>query len=120
MISTINIFKCLGDETRLRSMVLLNKEGRLCVREITEALGLSQPKISRHLALLRQYQLLLDARDGQWVYYSLNPNLPSWLSSVLEIQSFDLNLQAILEQDNARLQNMLNRPSVANPEKDSQ
>ncbi len=46
-------FKALADETRLRSLLLILQQGELCVCELTEALALSQPKISRHLAQLR-------------------------------------------------------------------
>ncbi|WP_219013294.1 ArsR family transcriptional regulator, partial [Shewanella algae] len=40
-------FKALADETRLRSLLLILQQGELCVCELTEALALSQPKISR-------------------------------------------------------------------------
>lgn len=77
-------FKCLSDETRLRCIALLMKQGELCVCELTEALDLSQPKISRHLALLRQTGLVLDSRRGQWVYYRINPDLPQWGLDILQ------------------------------------
>jgi ArsR family transcriptional regulator len=77
------LFKCLGDETRLRTLLLLQAEGELCVCEIAEALALSQPKISRHLASLRGCGLLRDTRHGQWIYYQLHPELPGWIMDVL-------------------------------------
>ncbi|MEF9993167.1 MAG: transcriptional regulator, partial [Acinetobacter sp.] len=42
-------------------------------------------KISRHLALLRNLAILLDQRQGQWVYYRINPNLPDWAMAVLNV-----------------------------------
>jgi ArsR family transcriptional regulator len=48
------------------------------------ALQLSQPKVSRHLAQLRQCGLLQDQRHGKWVYYRLHENLPAWARSALE------------------------------------
>ncbi|WOD11927.1 metalloregulator ArsR/SmtB family transcription factor [Pseudomonas sp. NyZ704] len=80
----LKVFKCLADETRLRSMLLIAREGELCVCELTCALDVSQPKISRHLAELRQCGLLLDRRQGQWVYYSLPADLPDWVTQVLQ------------------------------------
>lgn len=77
------LFKCLSDETRLRCVTLLQKQGKLCVCDLTAALELSQPKISRHLAQLRQCRLLLDSREGQWVFYQINPNLPDWVYPLL-------------------------------------
>lgn len=79
----VQFFKCLADETRLRSLMLIEREGELCVCELTAALGESQPKISRHLAQLRQSELLLDRRQGQWVFYRINPSLPDWARTVL-------------------------------------
>ncbi len=62
-------FKALSDLTRLRMLVLLNCEGELCVCELTHALDEIQPKISRHLAQLRELGVVLDRRQGQWIYY---------------------------------------------------
>jgi len=79
----VQFFKCLAEETRLRTLMLIEREGELCVCELTAALGESQPKISRHLAQLRQCELLLDRRQGQWVFYRLNPALPGWAKTVI-------------------------------------
>lgn len=83
----IDFFKCLSDPTRLDILKLVIAKQNVCVCELTEQLELSQPKISRHLALLRNLSILLDKRQGQWVYYRLNPNLPEWANSVLHIIS---------------------------------
>lgn len=80
-----DFFKCLSDPTRLDILKIVLAQGNVCVCEITEALNLSQPKISRHLALLRNLSILLDQRKGQWVYYRLNPELPEWANAVLSI-----------------------------------
>ncbi|MBD1559349.1 metalloregulator ArsR/SmtB family transcription factor [Vibrio sp. S9_S30] len=77
-------FKMLSDETRLRCLLLLAREGSLCVCELMDALEESQPKISRHLAQLRQSGVLLDERRGQWVYYQISSELPGWLKNVIE------------------------------------
>lgn len=79
----LTLFKLLADETRLLSVLLIAEQGELCVCELTCALQQIQPKISRHLAMLRKAQLLLDRRQGQWVYYRLNPLLPDWALSVI-------------------------------------
>lgn len=80
-----DFFKCLSDPTRLDILKLVLAKQNICVCELTKALNLSQPKISRHLALLRNLSVLLDQRQGQWVYYRLNPDLPEWAVSVLNI-----------------------------------
>ena len=68
MIEPVRFFKCLSEELRLNSVLLIFNEGELCVCELMEALDVSQPKISRHLALLRSSGILNDTRRGQWVY----------------------------------------------------
>lgn len=77
-------YKSLADETRLRCVLLIAQEEELCVCELMEALQDIQPKISRHLALLRKNQLLVDRRQGQWIYYRINPALPEWASTVIK------------------------------------
>ena len=81
----VNFFKCLSDETRLNIVTLTVENKELCVCDLTEKLQLSQPKISRHLALLRASGLLQDRRQGQWVYYSINPKLANWCYEILDI-----------------------------------
>ena len=83
MIDPAILFKALSDETRLLSTLLIFREGELCVCELMDAMGESQPKVSRHLAQLRSSGLLSDRRQGQWVYYSINRNTPKWALSAL-------------------------------------
>ena len=97
-------FKMLSDETRLRCLLLLAREGSLCVCELMDALEESQPKISRHLAQLRQSGVLLDERRGQWVYYQISSELPEWLSNVIDgiatSESLKVQYQADIERLN--------------------
>lgn len=65
-----NFFKVLSDETRLRVVSLLAQE-ELCVCEICGILELSQPKVSKHLAKLRDKGFVIDERKEQFIYYSL-------------------------------------------------
>lgn len=76
-------FRALGDETRRRLLFLLYREGELCVCELTAALALGQPKISRHLAYLRGASLVSDRRQGQWIFYRLRTDLPAWAMAIL-------------------------------------
>ncbi|TKB46887.1 ArsR/SmtB family transcription factor [Thalassotalea mangrovi] len=78
-------FKSLADDTRLKILLLLVSEQELCVCEFTSALDLSQPKISRHLALLKQQGLIESRRQGQWVFYSLSESLPHWCLQTLKM-----------------------------------
>ena len=64
-------FQMLADTTRLRIAMLLQCYGELCVCELTHALVLSQPKISRHLGQMRESELVQTRRAGRWMYYRL-------------------------------------------------
>ena len=77
-------FQLLSDDTRLRCLLLMQQEGELCVCELVHALGLIQPKVSRHLAALRDAGVVTDRRSGQWIYYQINPDLPAWAHQVIE------------------------------------
>ncbi|CRH29349.1 Arsenical resistance operon repressor [Pantoea ananatis] len=80
----LQLFKNFSDETRLTLVLLLREKGELCVCELTSILRQSQPKISRHLALLRESGLLIDRRDGKWIHYRLSPHMPAWAAMVIE------------------------------------
>lgn len=84
LINLSQFFKCLSDETRLNITLLIHKDGELCVCEIKEALEENQPKISRHLAQLRNCGILTDDRRAQWVFYNIHPELPQWGVKILD------------------------------------
>lgn len=84
MLTSLQLFKNLSDETRLGIVLLLREAGELCVCDLCAALEQSQPKISRHLAMLRESGLLLDSRRGKWVHYRLSPQMPAWAAQIVE------------------------------------
>jgi ArsR family transcriptional regulator len=67
----MNFYKMLSDETRLRIIILLYHQ-ELCVCEICGILDLSQPKVSKHLAKLRDKGFVKDERKEQFIFYRLN------------------------------------------------
>ncbi len=95
----VQFYKCLADETRLQSLLMMTQTEPVCVCDIQTQLQLSQPKISRHLAQLRNCGLVIATRRGKWMYYQLNPELPNWCVSVLvqTLQNSELG-QAQLKQ----------------------
>ncbi len=104
----VTVFKAMADDLRLAALLLIKDQGKLCVCELTEGFEVSQPKVSRHLASLRDAGLLETERRGQWVYYYLNPGLPEWVVRVLEETAH--NNAGMIEQPLARLQAMADRP----------
>lgn len=90
--------------------MLLVQHGELCVCELTHAIGVSQPHLSRHLSQLRELGVVADRRAGLWVYYRVNPSLPTWAQRALEQTHAGLrNLKPFVEDVNA-LTEMPNRP----------
>ncbi|HPY41101.1 MAG TPA: metalloregulator ArsR/SmtB family transcription factor [Thiolinea sp.] len=95
--------KALADQTRLRILLLLIERKELCVCDLTEALQLAQPKISRHLAILREAGLLLDRKAGLWVHYQLHPELPAWASLILKTLPQAAATEVIYQLDRQQL-----------------
>lgn len=77
-----NLFLALSDKTRMRLLGLM-ASGEVSVGFLAEELGESQPKISRHLAYLRNAGLVSTRRDGKWIYYGLEPQDEPAVSRVL-------------------------------------
>ena len=67
----VQVFKLLSDETRLRILMYLAREGELHVTALCDKLGQSQPAVSHHLALLRVAGLIEARRDGKHNFYSV-------------------------------------------------
>jgi ArsR family transcriptional regulator len=66
----VGALRAAGEQTRLRALALLT-EGELAVGELAQALGQSQPRVSRHLKLLTEAGLVERAPEGAWVFYRL-------------------------------------------------
>jgi len=103
-------FLMLSDETRLRALALIDRVGELCVCEFVYALALSQPKISRHLAALREAGLVVSHRRAQWVFYSINPDLPKWQQQTVVAALEGIENETVVKLDTNRLGNMKDRP----------
>lgn len=112
-ISPVALFRALSDELRLAALLLIRDQQELCVCELTGAFDVSQPKVSRHLAILRDSALVATERRGQWVYYSVHPGLPVWVLQVLQ-QTANHNPR-LIQGPLSKLQAMAQRPGVQCP-----
>ena len=83
VIGPVELFKIMSDPLRLRILMLIEDEKALTVGDLTKVLEVSQPKVSRHLALLRDSGVLQDQREGQWIFYKLADQLPTWIRHTL-------------------------------------
>ncbi|PIQ62045.1 MAG: transcriptional regulator [Bacteroidetes bacterium CG12_big_fil_rev_8_21_14_0_65_60_17] len=68
--------KTVGNETRLRIVRALWEARELCVCDLADVLGISQPAVSRHLKLLREKGLVTSRRSAQTLYYRIHEVSP--------------------------------------------
>jgi ArsR family transcriptional regulator len=83
------LFHALSDEKRLRIVELL-RSGERCVCELTGVIEAGQSLLSFHLKTLKEAGLVVDRREGRWVYYALDPE------AIAEVEDFagELRLDA--------------------------
>jgi len=97
-----SIFSAFADETRLRILNLLC--GReLCVCDLCEVLQEIQPKVSRHLAVLREAGLVRVRREGKWKFYALTEMRSPLQARLLGCVDSCLSEIDVLVGDRARL-----------------
>ncbi len=89
----VGVLRAAGETTRLRLLALL-ADGEQSVKDLTEILGQSQPRVSRHLKLLADAGLITRNAEGAWAYYGLAPDGPGgdlarWLIGRLSADDAD-------------------------------
>src|SRR6185503_10693661 len=101
MDALIAMLRAAGDPTRLRLLLLL-RQAELTVSELIEIVGQSQPRVSRHLKLLCEAELLERFKEGSWVFYraSEQGKGADFAAAIAEIAAPD---SAILDSDRKRL-----------------
>ena len=82
------LFKILADETRLRILDMLGRRKELCVRDLWERLGQSQPAVSHHLGLLRMAGLVDTRHEGKHIYYRIDEERFDELMSLIQTTKF--------------------------------
>jgi ArsR family transcriptional regulator len=92
------LFRALADPTRLRLLNLI-ADREICVCYFVEILGISQPKISRHLAYLRRAGIAAARRQGRWMHYRLVVPRDVVASSILKETLKHLRGRADMRRD---------------------
>ena len=109
-VSLDQFFRALADPTRLRLLNLI--AGReICVCFFVEILGVSQPKISRHLAYLRNAGLVAARRDGKWMHYRLAQPQDEVAQEILKSTIRKLAARPEMQRDVAKLGSACCEPS---------
>jgi ArsR family transcriptional regulator, arsenate/arsenite/antimonite-responsive transcriptional repressor len=96
-----HFFLALADRTRLRLLNLI-ADGEVCVCFFVEVLGEPQPKISRHLGVLRNAGLAAARREGKWMHYRLTR--PAKMEAVLDTTLAALRDDPEMKKDRAALE----------------
>jgi ArsR family transcriptional regulator len=100
----LNVFKALSEETRLRIIKLL-EHGELCVCDIVAALDMIQPKVSFHLAVLKEAGLIKDRKQGKWVHYKIDDS--DMFRRFLLLSTLERISSEIVAEDTERLEKFL-------------
>lgn len=96
------LFAALADRTRLRLLNLMN--GReVCVCYFVEILKQGQPKISRHLAYLRNAGIVSARRDGKWMHYSIERPADKGAAAIFDTTLASFATDVEMQADLARL-----------------
>lgn len=77
------LFNALGDETRQSILLLLAREVRLSVGDLTRLTKLSRPAVSHHIKILREAELIVEERDGTKRYY--HPTFKRYVEPMREL-----------------------------------
>lgn len=107
-LSSLDSLKAVADPNRLAMVLLIARQHELCVCELMAALELPQTKVSRLLALLKEAGLLMDRRQGKWVFYRLADVLPLWFEQALP--AFQHVEEAVMLSAEQKLAQMGDRP----------
>lgn len=102
------MFDAVADATRRRILALLVDQDELCVCELTVALDDIQPKISRHLCVLKDAGVVVPRREGTRMFYRVGAPLPGWAQALL--QTLPAGAVPELKADLKRLKAMNGRP----------
>ncbi len=103
-----DVFKALGDENRLRTVVVLLRFGELCVCQITGMLSLAPSTVSKHLSILRRAGLVTCRKKGRWVHYRIDENLQhGFVRQVIDIAAEAISVDATVRDDMGVLKEIL-------------
>ena len=95
----LKVFKALADKNRLRILKMLQHK-KMCVCELSAALGITRPSVSRHLSLMKDAGLVQDERNGQWIDYSLSSDTINEYASTIQSHLNEwINNDSVIKND---------------------
>ena len=109
-----SLFRALADRTRLRLLNLI-ADKEICVCYFVDILGMSQPKISRHLAYLRRAGIVATRRQGRWMHYRLRVPEDGVAAAILRATLASLREMPEMKRDLAKLETSCCDSSLVGP-----
>lgn len=107
---TVNVLRALGDENRLRIVMMLMKRP-MCVCELNAILDIALSTISAHLKTLKNANVVNDTKDGRWITYSISTENPIVMELLKDIEAH-LEGNSIFAQDREQ-QDEVNRETCS-------
>jgi len=79
----VQLFKALGDETRLKILIILSKR-KICAKGMAKHLGISEAAVSQHIKVLKEAGIIVGVKAGYYVHYNLQESVLSELIDFIE------------------------------------
>ena len=83
--STAQFLALAGNEVRLKILLLLREEGKLCVCDLSDILGMKIPAVSQHLRKLKDAGIVFNQREGTIIYYQLSMEKKQQVNAILNL-----------------------------------
>ena len=99
------VFKALGDESRIRMLNLIHKNKEMCISDLEQVLDYTQTKVSRHLIYLKNAGLVSFRRVDNWAYYYLKEETVDFVNQVFTYLEKDATLLKDMEVYNVLYSN---------------
>jgi ArsR family transcriptional regulator, arsenate/arsenite/antimonite-responsive transcriptional repressor len=110
------LFSALSNDIRLRCLFLVSSIDEVCVCDIVETLRLTQPTASKALHCLKSAGLVSDRKVANWNYYRMNPGMPDWKKTIVDVTVRELEMTGQVLADQKRIKKLAVRPcAVACP-----
>ncbi|KAA9340932.1 ArsR/SmtB family transcription factor [Adhaeribacter soli] len=99
------VFKALGDESRIRILNLIHKNKEMCISDLEQVLDFTQTKVSRHLIYLKNAGLVSFRRVDNWAYYYLKDETVDFVNQIFGYLDKDAMLLKDMEVYNVLYSN---------------
>lgn len=98
IVTTCDLLSLTGNETRFKILFLIKSNQRLCVCDMSDILGISISAVSQQLSKLKKGGVLSSSKEGQTIYYSIEPSFTKKLDQLFIVHSSKIVTEAVLDE----------------------